>query len=115
MHYDDGLWSDPPNEATARCFDAFNAGCDAVPIDCKRGQWVNGHWAEAPWRGYAQTDPPRDDRPTRIFGRIVGGTYWGVSIREPKGWSWSDLRYPVERVARSEGERFDCSVWKGRV
>ncbi len=112
FHFDDGLWALVPTGATLACWQAFVAGCDAVPMDARFGPWVNGHWAESPWRGYDQTDPPSDDRPSRIFGRLVDGRYWGVSIREPKGWAWRDLRYPIERVARAEGERFDCSVWR---
>lgn len=115
FHFHGGLWADLPNAATQRCLDAFHAGCDAVPLEVRRWAWTNGHHAEAPWRGYDQTDPPADNRPVRIYGRRSGGAYIGVSLREPKGWSWPDLRYPVTRVARVEGERFDCSVWKGQI
>lgn len=115
FHFHGGLWADLPNAATQRCLDAFHEGCDAVPLEARFGAWTNGHHGTSPWRGYDQTDPPSDNRPSRIYGRIIDGVYWGVSIREPKGWNWTDLRYPVERVARVEGERFDCSVWKGRA
>lgn len=112
FHFDDGLWATVPTGATLACWRAFLAGCDAVPLAARQGAWTNGHHAGAPWQGYSQTDPPTDDRPSRIYGRLAGGQYWGVSIREPKGWTWRDVRYPVERVARVEGERFDCSVWR---
>jgi hypothetical protein len=112
FHYHAGLWADLPTGATMACWDAFRAGCDAVPLDARFGAWVNGHHDTSPWRGYSQTSPPRDDRPSRIYGRIVDGVYWGVSVREPKGWRWSDLRYRVERLARVDGQRFDGSVWR---
>ncbi|MCC7043429.1 MAG: hypothetical protein IT183_06185 [Acidobacteria bacterium] len=115
FHYHGGLWADLPNQATRRCLDAFIAGCNAVPLSVREWAWTNGHHGESPWRGYDQTDPPSDNRPSRIYGRRSGGTYWGVSIREPKGWAWPDLRYPAERVASVDGERFDCSVWKGQA
>ena len=113
MHFHRGLWAElPVTQSEENCILAFHAGCDAVPMDAKHGQWVNGHWAEAPWRGYSQTNPPSDDKPSRIFGRLVNGVYWGVSVREPKGWSWPDLRYDVSQVALCEGEKFACSVWR---
>jgi len=114
FHFDRGLWADLPDAPAEACLAAFTAGCDDVPLHVRDRGWTNGQHSAAPFRGYAQTEDPMNDRPVRIYGRSEGADYVGLALRAPVGWRWPDLRYGVDMVKEISDRGWAAQLWKGK-